>query len=154
MLYDDWFPAQGPSVAPQWGSGLQQFVPPTEADLAKMAQAQEAMVARVEKLRQEYADLSDDELGLRLGEASLEFVASMNANIANCSPDALAEMRRQDNDRSDRMAAIRAEMQRRRIYDPQRDYTWAVRQKWREEEIARNAERAKRISKWLPWRMG
>jgi len=45
-------------------------------------------------------------------------------------------------------------MMRRDIYDPNVDYTWAVRQKWLEEEAARNAERAKRISKWLPWRMG
>lgn len=146
-------PNQG-YLMPPWQNGPQQFVLPTPQDMAAMAQAQTAMLARAEKLRQEYVDLDDDTLRLRLGEETLAFTSLMNLNAFNRTSDELAEMHRQDRDRSDRMAAIRAEMQRRGIYDPNADYTWAVKQKWREEEAARNAERAERISKWLPWRMG
>lgn len=142
---------QGYPAMPWW-IGQQQFVPPSPEEVYGMAQAQVAALDRVEKLRQDYVGLDDDALRFRLGEESLAFTALMNANIANRSPEQLAEMRRQDNARSDRMAAIRAEMHRRGIYDPQYDYTWAVTQKWREEEAARNAERVAKISKWLPWR--
>ena len=154
MFFDNWPCAQTPSIAPLWWIGPQLIATPTEAQYAAMAQAQAAEYARIEKLRQEYVGLDDGTLRFRLGEETIALTAWMNLNALNRTPEELVEMRRQDRDRSDRMAAIRAEMQRRGIYDPNADYTWAVKQKWREEEAARNAERVERISKWLPWRMG
>ena len=105
MIFDDWPYAQTPSIAPLWWIGPQFIAAPTDAQYAAMAQAQAAEYARIEKLREDYVGLDDDALRFRLGEETIALTAWMNLNALNRTPEELVEMRRQDRDRSDRMAA-------------------------------------------------
>lgn len=156
MLLDaDWpndVPPPSLAIDPVQWANLMTLARHANDQLVAASKAQAEMVEQVDRFRVEFEGLDDDALRFRLGEESLAFSWGMNANIAGLTVEQRAEAARLDNERAAKMAAIRAEMQRRGIYDPQHDYTWAVRQKWREEESARNAERAARISKWLPWR--
>ena len=84
--------------------------------------------------------MSDDALRHRYGEELLAGQAEWGALAADCRLDQIVEICRRHEDRCDRLLAICAEMQRRGIYDPNADYTWAVKQKWREEEAARETD--------------
>lgn len=122
-----------------------------------VSQANAAYNEWASKLRAEFSAMDDAELRFRLGKEALAQSAEWCANIdprapSDRRPD--SDVQQHDVDRIFLMAELCAEMERRGIYDPKADYTWAVKQKWREEEAARNAERVERISKWLPWRTG
>lgn len=158
MLLDaDWpndVPPPNLAIDPVQWTNLMTLARHANDQLVAASKAQAEMLEQVDRFRVEFEGIGDDALRFRLGEETLAFSWGMNANIANLTVEQCAEINRRDGERAAKMAAIRAEMQRRGIYDPNVDYTWAVKQKWREEEVARNAERAERISKWLPWRTG
>lgn len=156
MLLDTDWPNDAPSpslaIDPVQWANLMTLARYANDQMVMASKTQAEMAEQVDRFRAEFDGLDDETLCFRLGEESLAFSWGMNANIAGLSVEQRAETARLDNERVAKIAALRAEMQRRGIYDPRADYTWAVKQKWREEEAARNAERVERISKWLPWR--
>lgn len=139
-----------PAIDPvQWANLQSEWTPERVASLVR---ANTAMIEHLKKMRADIAQMDDDGLRLALGEETLGWTGLMNADCSRWSTEDRERTREAEMDLMSRMGFIRDEMARRGIYNPNADYTYAVRMRWVEMSKAENAERARRISRYLPWR--
>lgn len=139
-----------PAIDPvQWANLMSVWTPELQAALV---QANTAMSEHLKKMQADIALMDDDALRLALGEDTLAWTARMNADCSRWSTEDRDRTREAERGLMSRMGFIRDEMARRGIYNPNADYTYAVRMRWLEKEAAENVERARRISRYLPWR--